>query len=188
MLLNLQKWKLSVFHSDQRWRLHFGVGLAAAVKVSSANTGWPSCPPAVPFAQGTAGDRWWLPQVGHSPSTGSAGLRASAKKEQGLSGVRGYRAGLGKYCNLHTMCLYLFALSGINYALQMVMKSFVARLHEGRISPTARDAKCCPGWAEPWCWWGWGEAAATPTLGAWGALGGARAELALEKPLHDTKL
>jgi len=53
---------------------------------------------------------------------------------QGLLAASSYRAVMGKYCDLHTMCL--FVLSKINYALQTVTKSFVTGLQENRVSPT----------------------------------------------------
>lgn len=90
------------------------------VKVSAADWGW--VPPALPRRVGWLGMLWPPPQPrGTSPT----GVCARAKEEQGLLTVSGYRAVLAPYCNLHTTCLYLFVLSGMNYALQMVMKSFV---------------------------------------------------------------
>lgn len=103
----------------------------------------PSCPPVMLFA---GWDGW-----GHCATaleSAATGLCASAKKEQGLLGGSSYRAVLGKCCKLHTTCLHLFVLSGINRALQMVMKSFVTCSYEDKIGPTAGGAKYCPGPAE----------------------------------------
>lgn len=118
------------------------------MRVSAALRLTPSCLPSALCQTGDAvaiAHRWG---TASALGTGSTRVSASTEEEQGLSGVSSYRAVLGKYCNLHIMYLYLFVLSGINYALQMVMKSFVARLHKDKISPTGGDAKYCPGSAE----------------------------------------
>lgn len=162
-------------YSGQGRRQHFRVGLAAVAEVSAADWGWlPPAQPRCPLPGGTAGDtvatahRWG---TAPTPGTGHTGFCASTKKERGLLGVSGYGAVLGRYCKLRTVRLYLFVLSGINYALQMLTKSFVAWLHEGRINSYSRRCQVLPGlgWSPGRAGTGWGldslweEAAAAPT-------------------------
>lgn len=135
-----------MFYSHQRsWR-HVWVGLAAVVKVSTAHWGQPPPAPPVPFTRwdswGHSGHRWGTASV---PATCSTWVCASTKKEQGLLRVSGYGAVLGKYIQTCGVQGAVFVISGINYALQMVMQSFVTQRHENRTCQVSPSVGWSPG-------------------------------------------
>lgn len=121
----------------------------------------PLLSPTVPFTRwdswGHCGHRW-----GHLLQWGLC----IHQKEQGLLGVCGCGAALGKYMQTHGVQVATFVFPGVNYALQMARKSFVTQLHENRRCQVSPSVGCSPG----------------------AGRAGLSRELALEKPLHDPGL
>lgn len=123
-----------------------------------------SCP--VTDQVGQLGTLW--PQVGHSLSPSHLLHWGLCIHQGGAGSVRDKWLwnSLGEYMQTHGVQVAVFVFSGINYPLQMVMKSFVTQWHENRRCQELPSV----GWSP-----GAGRAVLSP-------------ELTLEKPLHDPRL